>query len=477
MPKKYRFLLYPLLLNSVLLPPLKADKPLISEKLIEFLRSTTAEEQQNGVELNPGNKRLVDALFEGDSLLIEKIANEPETTNIVKKFTKIEALLVKGNYEEVNRQLAICKKTFFQDPNTPTLLPPINNVVMTCDQISAGNYFLEGNLPAWGEKLNNINNTYYPVIRKFKGLENFSLSATKMGSLTVFPSLIPAFTVTGIDHKQSLPIKYQDINKNRTWKIPYINASLNGKKTILLLDTESAISKLPIDLKDSPHVHIVGHINYADNGTAEISSGDLGIVDELKIGTAVLKNVPFLFTTTKKAYLGLMVLQKLGKIKINKKQMTFGKNINCNCQQDIHLGSTFEGDYQALKYPITWQGRTDLVAIDLSEENIDFNLLQFKSEFTPEEQILFEKQKKIIDELTDITKDKITDPAYIVESDLSIDGINYRKRQKLVLKDTRRRPTMTIGASILEKADLYLDFINHKACLMPNNSDTQPMPQ
>lgn len=234
----------------------------------------------------------------------------------------------------------------------------------------AGNYFLEGNLAAWGRKIDDIKNTYYPAVRKFAGLEQFSLADVKMGSLSVAPNSIPPFTVTGINHQQILPLEYREPTAKdccRTLNSPSLTASLNKKDLPFFLETDTAIGKLPKKLSQSPHIHIIGHIEKAGNGRGEAFNGDLGIVDELKIGNAILKNVPFLFTNTKEASLSLTILQKLGKIQINRQRFTFGKNIDCSCQQDIHLGSSFGGSFYMLRYPITWQGKTELAAVDLSQ--------------------------------------------------------------------------------------------------------------
>nr|WP_260432294.1 retropepsin-like aspartic protease [Zymomonas mobilis] len=346
---------------------------------------------------------------------------------------------------------------------------------MICDQLLAGNYFLEGNLAAWGKKIDDIKNTYYPPIRKFAGLEQFSLFDIKMGNLSVPPSEIPPFTVTGIDQQQTLPLQSQKLTqegyRRSTWNVPYLTASLNGTDFSFFLGTDTAISFLPKALSHSPHVHIVGHIEIATNGRGEAYNGDLGIVDELKIGTTVLKNVPFLFTNTDEASLGLMVLQKLGKIKIDRQHFTFGKDIDCHCQKDIQLGSIFDGRFYALRYPITWQGKTEMAAIDLSQSDARFSFMLFQPDFTPEE----EKQSFEISKEIDGTK--VTASIYLKDGNLSIDGIDYGKRQKSVQKDKLRIFSKVMTITILEKADLYLDFINHKACLKPNNSDATPIPQ
>ncbi|ACV75501.1 MAG: retropepsin-like aspartic protease [Zymomonas mobilis] len=475
MSKKYRFLLYPLLLNSFCLPPLKADKPLISPRLIELLKQQTPETLKNGIEIRLGGDEIQEGVLEGDSLLIDKAINALESNNLASQYAEINKLRIKGDYQSANKLLDICDKTFFQKPDTSASLPPINAIGMVCKQILAGNYFLDGNLKDWGKSLDFIKNIYYPPVRKISGLQQFSLADVKMGGLSVSPNPIQPFTITDIEYQQSIPLQYQiPIKENfrrNAEHVPYVIASLNEKEVPFFLETSAAIGKLPKAWSHSPHVHIVGHIERATNAASEFYSGDLGIVDELKIGKAVLKNVPFLFTNVSQAYLGLMILQKLGKIKIDKQQMIFGKDINCNCQQDIHLGSALAGDFQALKYPITWQGKTNLVAVDFTQDNTIFNLLTFKLQFTAEE------KKQSFEEDVNSNKKMIKIVGYLNNENLFIDGINYGKIKALVEEDNRRKPVIIISTSILDKASLYLDFINHKACLTPNNSDAHPIPQ
>ncbi|MCA1956267.1 retropepsin-like aspartic protease [Zymomonas sp.] len=475
MIKKYRFLLYPLLLNSFLLPELKADKPIVSPKLIELLKQQMPQALKNGIEIRPGNEEMQRGVLEGDDLRIDKAANELKGNNLVSQYAKIDKFRVKGDYQNANQRLDICGKTFFQKPDDPDLLPPISGVGMTCQQILAGNYFLEGNLRDWGKSLNFVRNVYYPPVRKIAGLEQFSLADIEMGSLSVSPDSIPTFIITGIDHQQNIPLQYQipihEDHRRFAENVPSAIVLLNGKEVPFFLETGAAIGKLPKEWSHSPHVHIIGHIERATNAASEFYSGDLGIVDELKIGKAVLKNVPFLFTDVNQAYLGLMILQKLGKIKIDKQQMTFGKDINCHCQQDIHLGSALGGDFQTLKYPITWQGKTSLVAIDLTEDNSDFTLWTFKPDFTKEE------QESAFQFPTKENGKTVLSQGRIVKSDLSIDGINYGAREEFIVKDTIQDPATIMGLFILNKVTLYLDFINHKACLKQNTSDISPMPQ
>lgn len=114
MPKKYRFLLYPLLLNSFLLPELKADKPLVSPKLIEILRQYKPEMLQEGIELRPSGEELQQALFEGDTSLIQKIATSKESTNIVQNLAEIEVYQSKGAFQEANKQLKYAIKISFK---------------------------------------------------------------------------------------------------------------------------------------------------------------------------------------------------------------------------------------------------------------------------------------------------------------------------------------------------------------------------
>ncbi|AAV88891.2 uncharacterized protein ZMO1_ZMO0267 [Zymomonas mobilis subsp. mobilis ZM4 = ATCC 31821] len=473
--KKYRSLLYPLLLNSVLLPQLKADKPLISPRLIELLKQQTPETLKNGIEIRPGDEEMQRGVLEGDDLLIDKAANALKGNNLVSQYAKIDKLRVKGDYQNANKLLDICGKTFFQKPDDPNPLPPVSGVGMTCQQILAGNYFLDGNLKDWGKILHFVRNVYYPPIRKISGLEQFSLTDIEMGRLSVSPDSIPLFTITGIDHQQSIPLQYnvqiKEDHRRFAENVPSAMISLNRKEVPFFLETGAAIGKLPKAWSHSPHVHIIGHLDRSTNAASEFFSGDLGIVDELKIGKAVLKNVPFLFTDVSQAYLGLMILQKLGKIKIDKQQMTFGKDINCNCQQDIHLGSALGGDFQTLKYPITWQGKTSLVAIDLTEDNSDFTLWTFKPDFTKEE------QETTFQFPTKENNKTVLSQGRIVKSDLSIDGINYGVREEFIAKDTIQDPATIMGLFILNKVTLYLDFINHKACLKPNNSDATPISQ
>ncbi|ART93430.1 hypothetical protein FBY50_0942 [Zymomonas mobilis] len=475
MPKKYRFLLYPLLLNSFLLPELKADKPLVSPKLIEILRQYKPEMLQEGIELRPSGEELQQALFEGDTSLIQKIATSKESTNIVQNLAEIEVYQSKGAFQEANKQLEICNKNFFQDKNTQDPLPPINGILLTCSQMLIGNYFLEGDIKNWGIELNLIEKVYYPAIQKFKGLEKFSLAVTKMGNLTISPDSIPPFTVTGIEQQQSVPLQFQipieEIYRRNAEKLPSIIASLNKEDIPFFLETGAAIGKLPTKFSHASNVHLIGHINNADNAASENYSGELGIVEELKIGNATLKNVPFLFTNVNQAYLGLMILQKLGKIKIDKQKIIFGKDVNCICQQDVHFGITFKGDHQVLKYPFYWKNKRNFAAIDLTQNNIDYDILTFKDKF------LKNQQNHFFDVTNNVDGTKIKNPAYFTESNLSIDGIDYGKKKELVIKDTIRNPSTIIGAFVLDKGSLYLDFINHKACLMPDESDTQPMPQ
>ncbi|MFT8451566.1 MAG: hypothetical protein ABF675_05115 [Zymomonas mobilis] len=474
MPKKYRFFLYPLLLNSFFLPPLKATKSLPSSKLVDFLKQQSPQTLKEGLKVAPGGDESTLALYEGDSLHLQKMIDDPNHTSFEKKFINTDLLRTKGDFKEADRQLEICHKTYFME-GSGIHLSPINLGAMICDQILAGNYFLEGNLAAWGKEIDDIKNTYYPPIQKFAGLEQFSLFDIKMGSLSVAPNSIPPFTVTGIDQQQTLPLQSQKLtqegNKSITWNVPYLTASLNGTDFSFFLGTDTAISFLPKALSHSPHVHIVGHIEIADNGRGEAYNGDLGIVDKLKIGTTVLKNVPFLFSNTDEASLGLMVLQKLGKIKIDRQHFTFGKDIDCHCQKDIQLGSIFDGRFHALRYPITWQGKTEMAAINLRLTDAHLSFMVFQPDFTPEEA----KQSFKIER--EINGQKITSSIYLTDGNLSIDDIDYGRRQKSIEKDELHIPAKVIGVSILEKADLYLDFINHKACLKQNTSDTQPMPQ
>ncbi|MCP9306979.1 retropepsin-like aspartic protease [Zymomonas mobilis] len=475
MPKKYQFLLYPLLLNSVLLPPLKADKPLVSPKLIELLKQKTPEDLKNGIELRSGGNEMRKGLSEGDDLLIDKVAKDLSNSHLVQKYAEINKLRIKGDYQNANKLLDICDKTFFQKPDALNPLPPISGVGIICKQTLVGNYFLDGNLKDWGKSLNFVRNIYYPPIRKISGLEEFSLTDAEMGRLSVSPNSIPTFKVTGIDHQQRIQLQFDvaidEEHRRSANYVPHITASLNGKNIPFFLETSAAIGKLPEEWRHSPHVHIVGHLDRAKNGASEFFSGDIGIVDEIKIGKAVLKNVPFLFTNVSQAYLGLMILQKLGKIKINKQQMTFGKDINCNCQQDIHLGSALGGDFQSVQYPITWQGHTRLVVVDFTQDDTVYNLTTYKSEFTPQE------KEQSFEETPDPNNKELKFSVYFNKDNLFVDNMDYGQKKEIVIEDSRSRLATIIGLSILEKADLYLDFINHKACLKSNNSDAQPIPQ
>ncbi|ACV75496.1 MAG: retropepsin-like aspartic protease [Zymomonas mobilis] len=475
MIKKYHFFIYSILFFSIFSAESRADKPLVSPKLIEVLKQYSPKDLKNGIEFEPGGDEMRKGRSEGDPLLIDKAANEREGNNLVKKFAEIDKFRVKGDYQNANKLLDICGKTFFQKSDDPDPLPPISGIGMICKQILAGNYFLEGNLKDWGKSLDFIKNVYYPPVRKISGLEQFSLSGTKMGSLSVLPDSVPPFTITGIDHQQNIPLQYQipikENHRHEAEQVPHITASLNGEDFPFFLETSAAIGKLPKAWSHSPHVHIIGHLERVTNAASEFFSGDLGIVDELKIGKAVLKNVPFLFTDVSQAYLGLMILQKLGKIKINRQQMNFGKDIICNCQQDIHLGSELGGDFQTLKYPITWQGKTKLVAVDLTQDDILYNLVTFKSEFTKKE------KKQALELKKNLKNIKLEIVAYFNKDNLFIDKISYGQKKEIVVGYEQREPATIIGLSILDKGSLYLDFINHKACLKPNNSDATPIPQ
>ncbi|WP_252507121.1 hypothetical protein [Zymomonas mobilis] len=159
------------------------------------------------------------------------MATSKESTHIVQNLAKIEVYQSKGAFQEANKQLEICKKNFFQDKNTQDPLPPINGILLTCSQMLIGNYFLDGDIKNWGIELNLIENVYYPAIQKFKGLEKFSLTVTKMGNLTISPDSIPPFTVTGIEQQQSVPLQFQipikEIYRRNAEKLPSIIASLN----------------------------------------------------------------------------------------------------------------------------------------------------------------------------------------------------------------------------------------------------------
>ncbi|UBQ08090.1 retropepsin-like domain-containing protein [Zymomonas mobilis] len=474
MLKKYLFLTLFLFSELLAFSKGKAAESLPSSKLVDFLKQQSPQTLKEGLKVAPGGDESTLALYEGDSLHLQKMIDDPKRTSFEKKFINTDLLRTKGDFKEADRQLKICHKTYFME-GSGIHLSPINLGAMICDQLLAGNYFLEGNLAAWGKEIDDIKNTYYPPIRKFAGLEQFSLFDIKMGSLSVAPNSIPPFTVTGIDQQQTLPLQSQKLtqegNKSITWNVPYLTASLNGTDFSFFLGTDTAISFLPKALSHSPHVHIVGHIEIATNGRGEAYNGDLGIVDELKIGTAILKNVPFLFTNTDEASLSLMVLQKLGKIKIDRQYFTFGKDIDCHCQKDIQLGSIFDGRFHALRYPITWQGKTEMAAINLRLTDAHLSFMVFQPDFTPEE----EKQSFEMDR--EINGKKIISSIYLTDGNLSIDGIDYGKRLKSVEKDELHIPAKVIGVSILDKGSLYLDFINHKACLKPNTSDTTPMPQ
>ncbi|MCA1956797.1 retropepsin-like aspartic protease [Zymomonas sp.] len=461
MPKKYRFLLYPFFLNALLLPPLEAEKPLISPKLIEFLKQYRPEDLKNGMELRSGGDEMLKGLSEGDDLLIDKVAKDLSDSRSVQKFAEINKLRVKGDYQNANKLLDI--NTFFQKSDMIDPLPPISGVGIISKQTLVGNYFLDGNLKAWGKTLDFIRNVYYPPIRKIAGLEEFSLTDAEMGRLSVSPNSIPPFKVTGINHQQSIPLQFdmdlKEKHRRSANHIPHITASLNGKDIPFFLETCAAISKLPEEWRHSPHVHIVGHLDRATNGASEFFSGDLGIVDEIKIGKAVLKNVPVLLADVSQPYLGLMVLQKLGKIKIDKQQMTFGKDINCNCQQDIHLGSAFGGDFQSLQYPITWQGHSRLAVVDFTREDSLYNLLTYKPEFTSQE------KEKSFEVRPNPNRKELKYEIYFDQGNLSIDNMDYGQKKEIVIEDNTSRLATIIGLSIVDKADLYLDFINHKACL------------
>ncbi|TQK77712.1 hypothetical protein FBY53_0347 [Zymomonas mobilis] len=66
---KYNFVILICVIHSFFLPELKADKPLVSPKLIEILRQYKQEMLQEGIELRPSGEELQQALFEGETSL------------------------------------------------------------------------------------------------------------------------------------------------------------------------------------------------------------------------------------------------------------------------------------------------------------------------------------------------------------------------------------------------------------------------
>ncbi len=102
--------------------------------------------------------------------------------------------------------------------------------------------------------------------------------------------------------------------------LPMIKVGIGGKEYSLLLDTGAESNVLPDQLALNGHFKPLGLVRISDGSAVSGATGLAGTVDEVTLGGAIFRNMPFIIYRTpylsNKGFLGAPLLQQ-GRVEIN----------------------------------------------------------------------------------------------------------------------------------------------------------------
>jgi predicted aspartyl protease len=148
-----------------------------------------------------------------------------------------------------------------------------------------------------------------------------------------------------------------------------LDATVNGQVVALGLDTGSATT-LTLATAKRLGVEVV----VADHGKAtgllgKSSSQSLGVIDELKIGSAVVRHLPVEIIAEGRDVVGNDTLMQLGRFRLTKDTLTFPSSAGAlsSCQEPMLVSTAAFGGGTLLVKPLQVNGATRLALIDTGD--------------------------------------------------------------------------------------------------------------
>ncbi|MDX5949251.1 retropepsin-like aspartic protease [Zymomonas mobilis] len=416
-----------------------------------LLKETVAKE---GVNFNDasGYDR---AIADGNQEFLQTLKAQTLTNNIYHLVADMGLYRLRGDFKAA----ANCLQPI--ENNTPQNI--INPQLIEIEEFQAGNYLLNGDIAEWRRRLQTVKTKYYPPIQQLPGLEKFSLKYIERVTLKADSRLIEPPSVTGIKGIQSLPLFYSSVApqtaQKQTFFTPHLKVKVNNITQLFELDTGTYIGILPLHWVHNPHVQVIGTLNTSQDILGNRIETIFGIVDEIEIGNAVLKNIPFSFSNETEPSLGIYVLRQLGRVQISYDQLRFGEGLNYPCQQNIRLATAPDGSTAHLKIQIQLNNQPMMAIFDSGSgdyQNDDLLLQQ--------PVLVIPKEGQLKKAVVNTTAGSHSMRIYQDINNLKIENIELGSVKVIHTQMSKNQAILMVN--ILKKTSLYLDFIEGKSCLI-----------
>lgn len=399
----------------------------------------------------------------------------------------IHAYVLAGYYRSIFQLKSSTKYAEQCYSESMKALPGTTIEALRCGELIAGNEAISGRTAAWAKSMQKVRDQLYAIATRslhttnvvFPGFGTIS-DRINMHSFYDFPDEnVSRNGASNITIPRVLPSGERppwgafktsvcQLGIRCFGKYLYdININVNGHNIVAVVDTGSTTS-----IVSSSEAHDLGvHINPSpyyelQSSQSERSSAHLGYVDSIRIKTEgghdiVLKDskvkVGGQATHGIKMILGLNLLRELGSILLEKNNMVINPNeLNTDCQTPLHIASDTFGGYSVFfKYPIDGSSQDAMLDTGGNQYILGTTLASAK-------RISSQEMGSSSERVTGNVK-SIYYPAQIAFGT----GINTKNIVIAVFPNYDKQYPYVIGADILQDFDIFLDFKDARACLIP----------
>lgn len=342
---------------------------------------------------------------------------------------------------------------------------------VSCGQLLAGNHLLEGNFSGWAATLQRVardNRAAMDSIEKLTGMNDAQVFGApyvdfnaykRLSKLIIRHSLQPAFVLPRVKKPAQPAVSVKELEE-----LPYVRIAINGVDTVALLDTGTSLSIVPKDLVRTLRMHVDGlyyfDLDIREHDTSQVHT-QLATADRVQIGDVSVVNAAFAVVEQGPVIIGMDLLRKLAPFLVFSDEDVRLYTIPPpqTCPLDLRIQSDLLG-------PMTLAVRADRrtsIGLQSTQLFLDTGMnvesvAAAKAHLTPRDDWSTSHERMGTgDRVVLVGHDQLT---------LQIDGAPIKL-------STRVRPTLNLpnayglGALLLQRYDLGLDFAHHRACLTP----------
>lgn len=366
-------------------------------------------------------------------------------------------------------------------------LPKSTVEALRCGELLAGNYAISGHTAAWARSMQTVRDKLYPIAASslhttdvvFPGFGtithrinmhsfyDFPDEAIKgnEGSNIVVPRVLPSGEPPSPNAFKTTVCR---LGIRCFGKYLYnINVNVDGHHIVAVIDTGSTTTVVPPSEANLLGVHMDPSPYYElQSSQSARSPAHLGYVGSIKIRTKdgryiVLKNsnvkIGGQLTHDIEMVLGLNVLRELGSVLLKKGDIVINPNhLDMDCNVPLQIASDMFGGYSVfVKYAV--DGSMQKVMLDTGENQYLFGTSLSTAKSISSQEMITHKERGTGD------IEAIYHPAKIAFGK----GAHGKNTTIAIFPGYEQKYPYVAGSDILQDYNIYLNFKDGRACLIP----------